>query len=185
MKKCNNSDSKTHLLINRPDINIRCMLLGEQDKEALVTDLLNKGYNTREIAKMAHISFSYIKKIRQKLTGEVNEEKDDPKNKTLSINSRAFKLFLEGKTLVDVAIELDSPRQEVIEIFNDFLRLQNMAKAVAVLKEHQNQLAPFVKLLEELKRNNTRVKDIKYAMNNINNIKALEERKNKLKEEVH
>ena len=39
---------------------------------------------TREIAKMAHVSFSYIKKIRMKLTGEVNEEQHEgSKEKTI------------------------------------------------------------------------------------------------------
>jgi transposase len=69
----------------------------ENDKEKLVIDLLKKGYKTREITKMAHVSFSYIKEIRQKLTGEVKEEKDGPKKKPLSTSSQAFKLFLEGK----------------------------------------------------------------------------------------
>src|SRR5215218_4170207 len=117
-----------------------------KDKEKLVIDLLKKGHTTREIAKIAHVSFSYIKKIRQKLTGEVDEENGDPKNKTLSLHSRAFKLFLEGKTLVDVAIELDSPRQEVIGIFNDFLMLKNMHKVATILKEYLNELAPFLRL---------------------------------------
>ena len=60
-----------------------------------------------------------------------------------------------------------------------------MLKATTILKENKNQLAPFVKLFEELKRNNTRVRDIRCAMDNINNIKTLEQRKSKLKEEVH
>ena len=60
-----------------------------------------------------------------------------------------------------------------------------MHKAATILKEHKNQLAPFVKLFEELKRNNTRVRDIRCAMNDMNDLKALEQRKNKLKEEVH
>ncbi len=68
---------------------------------------------------------------------------------------------------------------------NDFLRLHKRIKRLQSIKEHKNQLAPLVKLFEDLKRNNTRVKDIRCAMNNINNIKALEQRKNKLKEEVH
>ena len=36
----------------------------EKDKENLVIDLLKKGYKTREIAKMAHVSNTTIKKIR-------------------------------------------------------------------------------------------------------------------------
>ena len=69
-----------------------------------------------------------------------------------------------------------------MRFLNDFLRLQNLHKAATILKENKNQLAPFVKLLEILKRNNTRVMDIRYAMDNINNINALEQRKSKLKE---
>jgi hypothetical protein len=88
---------------------------------------------------------------------------------------------LEGKTLVDVAIELDSPRQEVIGIFNDFLTLKNMHKASKILKDYKDQMAPFVKLFDWLNKNNTREKDIKYAIDSINNIKALEQRKSKLK----
>ena len=155
-----------------------------KDKENLVINLLKKGYVTREIAKIAHVSFSYIKKVRQKLTGEVDEEKEGPKNKALSLHSRAFKLFLEDKTLVDVAIELDSPRQEVIGIFNDFLMLKNMHKVATILKEHKDQLAASIKLFEWLKTNDTRVKDIRYAIEMINKIKALEQRKDKLKKEV-
>lgn len=49
---------------------------------------------------MAHVSYTTIKKIRQKLNGEVDEVNDGPKNKTLSLPSRAFKLFLEeGNTI--------------------------------------------------------------------------------------
>ena len=79
----------------------------------MVIDLLNIGHMTMEIAKIARVSFSHIKKTRMKLTGEVDEEKDSPKNKTLSLSSKAFKLFLENKSLVDVAIDLDIPTEEV------------------------------------------------------------------------
>ena len=66
----------------------------------------------------------------------------------------------------------------------DFLRLQNMGKAAKILKEYKDHLAPFVKMFELLKRNNTRGKDIRYAIDNVNKIKALEQQKDKLKEEV-
>ena len=92
------------------------MILNEQDKEALVIDLLNQGNTARQIAKVAHVSFSYIKKIRMKLAGEVDEEqKEVEMKKPLSIPSHAFKLFLEGKSLVKVAIELDLPTDQVLK----------------------------------------------------------------------
>ena len=67
-------DIKTHLLINHLNNNGWRMLPNEKDKENLVIDLLKKGHKTREISKMAHVSNTTIKKIRAKLTGEVNEE---------------------------------------------------------------------------------------------------------------
>ena len=78
------------------------MLPDEKDKEKLVIDLLKKGYKTREIVKLAHVSNTTVKKNRQKLTAEVKEEQSnsDQKNKPLSVSSQAFKLFLEGKPVV-------------------------------------------------------------------------------------
>ncbi len=93
------------------------MILNEQDKEALVVDLINKGHTARQIAKAAHVSFSYIKKIRMKLAGEVDEEqKEVEMKKPLSTPSQAFKLFLEGKSIVKVAIELDLPTDNILKI---------------------------------------------------------------------
>jgi hypothetical protein len=59
-----------------------------------------------------------------------------------------------------------------------------MNKAIIIRKEHKDQLGPFVKLFEWLKKNNTRGKDVKYAIDNVNNIKALDQQKDKLKKEV-
>src|SRR5919112_5438042 len=88
------------------------MVLNEKEKEALVIELLNKGLGSREIAKQAHVSFSYIKKTRAKLTGEVDE---DEKKNPLSIPSRAFKLFLRGRSIVQVAIGLDLPTDQILK----------------------------------------------------------------------
>ncbi len=163
------------------------MILNRKQKEDLVIDLLNQGISFPQIAKQAHVSFTDIKRIRQKATGDDKEtdEEAEKEKKAKSIPSQAFELFLEGMSPVQVAIDLDLETDRVMSILSDFLRLNNMHKVATILKEHKNQLAPFVKLIEELKRNTTRVKDIRCAMNNINNIKVLEQRKSKLKEEIH
>ncbi len=56
------------------------------------------------------------------------------RNKPLSLQSRSFNLFLKGKTLVDVAVELNSPKQEVMDKFSDYLVLKNMHKVSEILK---------------------------------------------------
>ncbi len=68
------------------------MVLNEKEKETLVIDLLKKGHKTREFAKMANVSNTTIKKIRQKTTNNAIEEKNEPKYKPLSI---PFKYFHE------------------------------------------------------------------------------------------
>jgi DNA invertase Pin-like site-specific DNA recombinase len=47
-----------------------------KDKEKLVIDLLKKGYKTREIVKLAHVSNTTVTKIRAKLTAEAKEEQE-------------------------------------------------------------------------------------------------------------
>lgn len=94
------------------------MILNRQQKEDFVIDLLNQRISVPEIAKQAHVSFSDIKKIRQKVTGEDNKEKQEEKNKKpLSIPSQAFNLFLEGKSIVQVAIGLYLPAGQVLSPF--------------------------------------------------------------------
>lgn len=102
------------------------MLLNEKEKEALVIELLKKGLPVRDVAKEAHVSFSFIKKVRMKLMREVNED-----NKPLSLASQAFKLFLEGMSLVEVAISLDIQTEQVIKIYKDYLTLQKTSRIVS------------------------------------------------------
>jgi len=67
-------DIKTHLLINQLNNNGWRMLPNEKDKENHVIDLLKKGYKTREIVKLAHVSNTTVKKIRAKLPAGAKEE---------------------------------------------------------------------------------------------------------------
>ncbi len=136
------------------------MVLIEKEKEALVIDLLNKDHTAREIAKTAHVSFSYIKEIRQKLTGEVNEEQQcDQKKKPLSIPSQAFKLFLEGKSIVQVAIGLDLSTDNILKIHSDYLTLQNRQEIVSLLGENGNNPNGLLATLHYLKENRISLKD--------------------------
>ena len=94
-------DTKTHLLINHLNNNGWRMLPNEKDKEALIIDLLNKGYKTREIVKLAHVSNTTVIKIRAKQPAKIDEEQQqgDQKKKPLSVSSQAFNLFLGASPL--------------------------------------------------------------------------------------
>ncbi len=159
------------------------MALSSDEKEYLVIDLLNKNYTIREIAKSAHVSFSYIGNMRKKLAGKVINENEEGA-KSLSVQSQAFRLFLENKLLVDVAILLDIPSEEVLKIYSNYLTLQNMRSVVRILTEHRKDLAPFLKWFNYIQKNSIKAKDVKIAIDNVNKIKFLNQQKEDLEKGI-
>jgi hypothetical protein len=150
------------------------MIFSEKDKEKLVVDLLNKGHTAREIAKQAHLSFTDIKKIQMKITGDVDGG-DKEKKKPLSIPSQAFKLFLEGKSIVQVAIWLDLHTDQALKIHSDYLTLRNMGMASQKIMENRRNLVAYLKLFDYLEGNKVKAEDMNYALDlarNINNLKS-------------
>ncbi len=151
------------------------MILNRQQKEKLVIDLLNQGISVPQIAKQAHVSFTDIKKIRMKLTGDISEEQQGgQKRKPLSIPSQAFKLFLEGKSVVQVAIGLDLPTDQVLKVHSDYFILQNMERASRILTENRKNLDAYLSLFDFVNGNNIKVNDFNYAVGlakNIDNLK--------------
>ena len=157
------------------------MLLNEKEKEAMVIELLNKGLPVREIARQAHVSFSYIKKTKAKITGEVDEkEKKNP----LSIPSRAFKLFLKGRSIVQVAIGLDLPTDQILKVHADYLVLRNMGRTANVLMENRKDLGAYLKLLDYVKGNSIRVKDLDHVIDLTHNIDSLKKEKTQLENDI-
>ena len=108
------------------------VILTRQQKEDLVIKLAEEGKNTRDIAKLAHVSPKDIGTIIRNYLGEDNPEYS---GKGLSTNSRAFKLFKEGKNKVDVAIALDIDADQVLYIYEDYLRLLSLDHLTTMYKE--------------------------------------------------
>jgi transposase len=70
------------------------MILTRHEKEKLIVELYDQGKNYKEIAKIARVSVRDIRPILEK------EEKEREKQ-------LAYRLFSEGKTPLDVQIELN------------------------------------------------------------------------------
>ena len=162
------------------------MLSSLKDKEAFVTDLLNKGHTVREIAKQAHVSFTYIKEIKMKITGDAKENQNvDAKNKQpLSSPSQAFKLFLGGRSIVEVAIELDLPTEQILKIHSDYLTLQRRQAVVSILDENPNNCTLFLKVFQYLKKNNISLKDFKDKIDIKENINDMKMERDELELEI-
>ncbi len=63
------------------------MILNRQQKENLVIDLLNQGISVPQIAKQAHVSFTDIKRIRQKATGDDKEEDEEAEKEKIKVHT--------------------------------------------------------------------------------------------------
>ncbi len=107
------------------------MILTRKEKENLVIKLASEGKTTREIAQTAHISLLDIGKIIRRFTGEESEYYDKPQ----SITSKAFQMFKENKSRVEVAIALNLEADDVVTLYEDYLKLLNFDKLITIYKE--------------------------------------------------
>ena len=155
------------------------MALNVKEKEALVIDLLKKGHTARKIAKLANVSNTTIKKIRDKLTGVVNGD-----NKPLSLSSEGFKLFLGGKSLVEVAISLDIPTEQVIKFYKYYLTLQNASKFVSILNKNGDSIPAFLTWFDYIEKNNVKPDDIVHAIDYIKNMPSMQQQKEDIENEI-
>jgi hypothetical protein len=120
------------------------MVLTRQQRERLVLDLYNQGKNTREIAEEARMSFSAIGAILKK--AEQENETSKEQTEKMSHATKAYKLFSEGKSPVDVAIALNLRQAEVTELYNEYWNLKNLYELNQVYEEIKDDIHSFVKL---------------------------------------
>jgi hypothetical protein len=59
----------------------------------------------------------------------------EPKDNEMSTDSKAFKMFKEGKSKVDVAISLNLRADDVEFLFNDYLRLLNLDRIIVIFRQ--------------------------------------------------
>lgn len=100
-------------------------MLTRQDKEKLVIDLYNQGMTIREISKEVRISFRDIGAILKKASREI-DEKQEKEKQSLSQSAQAYRLYSEGKTPLEVAIELDLSESETTKFYEEYLNLKQM-----------------------------------------------------------
>ncbi len=92
-------------------------------KEQYVIQLYTEGKIFKEIARLTHMSFrdigAIIKRHKEEIEGQNGQPSDhdvEPKSK----ESKAFKLFSEGKSPVEVVVALDLPSDEIRQYIVNF-----------------------------------------------------------------
>jgi hypothetical protein len=105
------------------------LTISEERKERVIDLYYNQGKTTREITKIERMSIRDISAIRKE------EEARRQKNKDQEQSSKAYKLFSEGKTPVEVAITLNLREPEVTKLYREYLKLQGLPKFNLIYEE--------------------------------------------------
>jgi DNA-binding CsgD family transcriptional regulator len=105
------------------------LTITEERKKRIIDLYYNQGKTTREIAKIEKVSIRDISSVLKE------EELKRQKYKDQELCSKAYKLFSEGKTPVEVAIILNLREPEVTKLYREYLKLQGLHKVNLICEE--------------------------------------------------
>src|SRR5919107_4324506 len=171
-------------------------IITRQERERLVLDLYNQGKTFREIAKQARISFRDIgiilKQISQNKTdvkaehGNNGAEKNQQQEEhQLSLPTQAYKLFSEGKSPLEVAVELNLRESEATKFCKEYWNLKQLNDLNMVYEETGGDIGYFVKLYKLAKAKGMDVKQVVDVLEIANNdLPTIEERFIRLRNDV-
>src|SRR5215218_5182114 len=128
----------------------------------------------RDISK---IMKAYDKKILLQQNKKEGQENNQPTTKKVSLSSRVFKLFSDGKSSTEVVIELDIQPEKVEKLWSQFLKSERMGECYDFFQVCQYDIPTFLSINNFIKRNNAYGKNIanvlRQAKNVINLIKLI------------
>jgi hypothetical protein len=107
--------------------------MDKKQKEALVIAMLEKGESYRNIAKMVKVSPNTIKAIS-------NQAGLD---ETTSISSRAFELYVQQRTPVQVAIALNLEAEKAINYYHQYFMLLGITEFTKVYLQIKDNPWPY------------------------------------------
>ncbi|MGB7662085.1 MAG: LuxR C-terminal-related transcriptional regulator, partial [Nitrososphaeraceae archaeon] len=112
--------------------------MDKKQKEALVLAMLEKGESYRSIAQRANVSPNTIKAISNRAGLE----------ETTSISSRAFELYVQQKTPVEVAIALNLDAEKAINYYHQYFMLLGITEFTKAYLQVKDNPLPFVNLVK-------------------------------------
>src|ERR671919_1771169 len=111
--------------------------MNKKQKETLVLALAEKGKTYREITREAGVSPNTIKAVLSK----------SGLDESTSIHSRAFELFSEGKTPLQVAITLNLEAEQLIQYHQQYFMLLGCTEFTKVYLQIKDNPWPYVNLV--------------------------------------
>jgi len=116
-------------------------MLTEKEKEDLVSQRLDDDTPWNSIAKEAHVSMSFISKVKKKKEGNGVHP---------SIRTQVYKRFFEGKRSIEVSIEFDLSEEETTKYWKEYLKLTRHYELLKIVEEHKGTIDKFFDLFEEV-----------------------------------
>jgi DNA-binding CsgD family transcriptional regulator len=123
------------------------LTISEERKKRVIDLYYNQGKTTREIAKIERMSIRDISAILKE------EEARRQKYKQEELSSKAYKLFSEGKTPVQVAIILNLREPEVTKLYREYWKLKRLHRLYSAYTELGDEgIGDFLKLCKLAKK---------------------------------
>jgi len=138
--------------------------MNREEREEHVILLYKEGRTFKEIAKEMHMSFRDIGTIIKKAKLEADRERgytNDTEPK--SPESKAFKMFSEGKSPLEVAIALDEPGDRVRAMYQEYWELSGRHELVQIYDEAKKYLPSLLglhKIVKDLGMNERDIRNV-------------------------
>lgn len=132
------------------------MVPTRQEKEKLILDLYNQGKTYQQIASIARVSVRDIKPVLEKAEKEKERElgittqegkENDSNNhepQKSSVASQAYRLFSEGKSPLQVAVELNLKEPEATKYYREHWKLKRLHKLDLIYEDIKDDIAHIV-----------------------------------------
>lgn len=174
------------------------MILTRQEKEKLIIDLYNQGKNYKQIAAIARVSVRDIKPVLEKAekerenelgitTQQVNKGNvNSHQTQRKTDSSQAYRLFSEGKTPLEVAIELNLKEPEATKYYREHWKLKRLHKLDLIYEDIKDDIVQIAKLHRRMKAADIGVEQVINLIKIANNdLPAVEQKYQKLKRDVN
>ncbi len=141
------------------------------------------------IGKSSHDVTPVIKGHRLQLAqnalvnGEQNDDAHSVHDRVIP-NVKAYKLFSEGKSPLEVAAELNLPGPQVQQYYVEYLNLRKMHKVVTIYQENKNSIGYFLELFRLGKKKGVTPEQIMKLIQMADSIHKLQEKLQQLQSEV-
>jgi hypothetical protein len=168
--------------------------VSEEEKRRIIDLHFNQNKTIREVSrimgKSSHDITPVTKEHRIRLiqnyalaNGEQSESVQHEQDRVIP-NVKAYKLFEEGKSPLEVTAELNLPGPQVQEYYVEFLNMRRMYKLVTIYHENQDSMGYFLKLFRLGKEQGVTPEQIMNLLQMVDSIHKLEDKLQRLQSEI-